>query len=121
MSPSTATTNYQPSKAIAGKTYYLIHSNQTYDVTLDGLSTPCTQAASLVLIKLPSSTHGWENGQQFVNLPFKSAGTKITFTAPDMQKSNIPPAFYMMFYVDCHGKPATSGLMVRFDDEAKEP
>jgi len=122
LTPATVPSGYQPSKVIAGKTYYLIHSNQTYDVTLDGLPPdPCSQAASLVLIKLPSSTHGWENGQKFINLPFKNAPSRITFTAPDMQKANIPPAFYMMFYVDCHGKPATAALMVRFDDQAKEP
>jgi hypothetical protein len=32
----------------------------------------------------------------------------------------IPPAFYMLFYTDCHGKPAEA-WMVRFDDEASAP
>jgi hypothetical protein len=122
MHPATPPIGYTPSKNIGGKTYYLIHSNQSYEVSLQNLPTPCTQNGSLVLIKLPSSTHGWENGQKFINLPFHAAGPgTIRFEAPDMKKANIPPAFYMMFYVDCLGKPATMAQMVRFDDEAKEP
>ena len=74
------------------------------------------------MIKLPSATHGWENGQKFIGLKINSGNTsnRITFTTPDAKTSNIPPAYYMMFYVDCKGKPSVA-RMVRFDDAAKEP
>ena len=104
-----------------GGTYYLIHSGQTYDVAVDNIPAQCKQFSALVLIKLPSSTHGWENGQHFYNVPISRSGGKVRFTAPDAKTANLPPAYYMLFYVDCDGKPAASALMVRFDDQAKEP
>jgi hypothetical protein len=76
-----------------------------------------------VLIKLPSATHGWQNGQHFVELPFRVANSvtrEIQFRTPDAQRANIPPAYYMMFYVDCKGKPSVA-RMVRFDDQATAP
>jgi len=112
--------DYQFRKEIGGKPYFLLHSNQTYNVRLDGLPSDCTGNASLVLIKLPSSTHGWENGQQFFNLPFRKAGSGIQFQTPDAKSARVPPAYYMLFYVDCKGKPSVA-KMVRFDDQAKEP
>ncbi|TKB78033.1 MAG: DUF1929 domain-containing protein [Nitrospira sp.] len=81
------------------------------------------QKSSLVLIKLSSATHGWQNGQQFIDLPFdevQETKNEITFLTPDAKKANIPPAYYMMFYVDCHGKPSVA-RMVRFDDKATTP
>jgi hypothetical protein len=117
-----AAQDYQPSKEIGGKTYYLLHSHQEYGVELADLPSSCEQAPALELIKLPSATHGWENGQQFVPLKINSGGAsnKITFTTPDARASSIPPAYYMMFYVDCKGKPSVA-RMVRFDDTAREP
>jgi len=44
----------------------------------------------------------------------------IQFTAPDAKASNPPPGYYMLFYVDCMGKPSKA-QMVRFDDRANEP
>src|SRR5262249_51439379 len=80
------------------------------------------QAPALELIKLPSATHGWENGQHFVSLAIGSGGTsrEITFTTPDAKAANVPPAYYMMFYVDCKGKPSVAG-MGGFEAMAKEP
>jgi len=40
--------------------------------------------------------------------------------APNAMSSNIAPAYYMMFYVDCMGKPSVA-KMVRFDDSANAP
>jgi Domain of unknown function (DUF1929) len=107
---------------IAGKPYYLFKSNSSYSARLRDLPTkPCTQKASLALIKLPSATHGWENGQKFVELQLiEGQPGSIEIRTPDAKKANIPPAFYMLFYVDCRGVPSIS-QMVRFDDSAKEP
>ena len=79
--------------------------------------------ASLALIKLPSATHGWENGQRFVALQFEAAPShpeEIHLHTPDARHANIPPGYYMLFYVDCMGKPSVA-RMVRFDDQAREP
>ena len=44
----------------------------------------------------------------------------LRFTAPNASTSNIPPGYYMLFYVDCMGKPSRA-QMVRFDDRATAP
>jgi hypothetical protein len=99
-----------------------LHSGGLYNAKLQGLPATCPNGdASLVLIKLPSATHGWQNGQHFVDLPFRVVNPvtrEIQFKMPDAQRANIPPAYYMMFYVDCKGKPSVA-RMVRFDDQAK--
>jgi hypothetical protein len=92
---------YESKKVIDKKTVYLIHSGDTFRVSLVNLPAPCTGMPTLVLIKLPSATHGWENGQHFVDLPFRTVDnnpSQIEFRVPDAQQGNIPPGFYMMFY-----------------------
>jgi len=117
---------YKFRSEIGGKTYYLLESNGTYTADLTGLpaggASECTQRASLVLIKLPSATHGWENGQRFLELQYSglSGTTNIEFRTPNAKTANVPPGFYMLFYVDCKGKPSVA-QMVRFDDAAQEP
>lgn len=117
-------TNHEPASRIGDKTFYLLHSNADYEVRLSGLPQTCPagREASLVLEKLPSATHGWQNGQQFYELPFQGVpgSDRITFRTPDARQANLPPAYYMLFYVDCRGKPAIA-RMVRFDDSAREP
>jgi hypothetical protein len=117
---------YAFAKVIGGQRFYLLHSGDTYRVNLAGLpgSATCTGRQSLVLIKLPSATHGWENGQRFLELPAeKLTGNQVTtleFTMPSAEGANLPPAYYMMFYVDCRGKPSAA-QMVRFDNSATQP
>ncbi len=114
---------YEYKKEIGGKTYYLFHSGDVFDLRLRDLPSACgkDEHGSLVLIKLPSATHGWQNGQHFFNLRFRELSPqRIAFETPDAGKANMPPAFYMMFYVDCHGKPSHA-QMVRFDNAARQP
>jgi hypothetical protein len=121
--PVTPPRGYRPEAVIGGKTFNLFRSNQEYRVQLAGLPAQCSagQQAKLVLIKLPSATHGWQNGQQFQDLPFRTtSANEIVFRTPNARQANLPPAFYMLFYVDCHGKPAVA-RMVRFDDQATAP
>jgi hypothetical protein len=114
---------YQFESLIGGKRYYLLHSNSQYDIHLSNLPTQCTLGAKdkLVLIKLGSATHGWDGGQRLINLQFnRISTTTLQMTTPDGRIALIAPAFYMMFYVDCVGKPSIA-QMVRFDDEATKP
>ncbi|HVR08187.1 MAG TPA: galactose oxidase early set domain-containing protein [Thermoanaerobaculia bacterium] len=112
-------------KEIGGKPFYLLHGDQDYDLRLADLPAHCATGnnGSLALIKLPSATHGWENGQHFFALPFTAAGKdpgKLRLRTPNAKRANLPPAYYMLFYVDCKGKPSVA-RMVRFDDSAREP
>jgi hypothetical protein len=114
---------YRAEAVIGGKTFNLLHSGDEYRVRLANLPETCSAGgrASLSLIKLSSATHGWQNGQQFHELPFRTTGAnEIVFRAPDARAANLPPAYYMLFYVDCRGKPAVA-RMVRFDNRATEP
>jgi hypothetical protein len=107
---------------VDGQTFALFHSNTSYQLGLKDLPTTCdVEKGRLVLIKLPSATHGWENGQQSFELTYRRAPGGITFTTPRAKAAMIPPAFYMLFYTDCAGKPVKEASMVRFDDAAKAP
>ena len=110
------------SETIAQKTHYLLHSNMTIEMELDKLpkKTQCVngEKGSLVLLKLGSVTHGWDNGQQIFDVPIASidyASGLLQFDAPNAAAKQIFPAFYHLFYVDCMGKPAKAAS-VRFDD-----
>lgn len=114
---------YKSQAEIGGQIYYLIHSGDSFEAKLQDLPTGCSNDAhrSLVLIKLPSATHGWQNGQHFYNLQLSAKSPDvIQFTAPNIDAANLPPAYYMMFCVDCHGKPSVE-RMVRFDNSATAP
>jgi hypothetical protein len=74
---------------------------------------------SLVLIKLGSVTHGWDSGQRLINLDIDTYRSNIgkqhelpavTFTVPELS-ANTPPAYYMMFYVNCKGKPSKAKMV----------
>ena len=57
----------------------------------------------------------------FVELDIQSTNdSQVIFKTPDMQAANLPPGYYMLFYVDRMGKP-TIAQMVRFDDRATAP
>ncbi|CAF3485993.1 unnamed protein product [Adineta steineri] len=123
VSLTTIQTNYSFEKIIANQTFYLLHSNQSYTVQLSNLPEQCCNQgnASLVIIKLPWATHGWDGGQRLFKLQFNSddANDQIQFSMPDARQANLPPAYYMMFYVDCMGKPSKA-QMIRFDDNVQE-
>jgi hypothetical protein len=123
--------DYTFTTQLSGKPYYLLHSQQEVKVNLADLPADCSAPDSLALIKLPSVTHGWDGGQRFVELPITGSEAKtvagkaerrgwVRFQAPNAKQANIPPAYYMLFYVDCKGKPSVA-RMVRFDDDAKAP
>jgi hypothetical protein len=124
VSPVGPPAGYRSEAVIGGKTFYLLHSDTDYRVQLKNLPSTCPagRSASLVLDKLSSATHGWENGQRFYELPIRLGASRdeILFRTPNARAANLPPAYYMLFYVDCHGKPAVA-RMVRFDDRATEP
>ncbi|MBK9985210.1 MAG: DUF1929 domain-containing protein [Saprospiraceae bacterium] len=107
------------SEVIGNKTYYLLHSNHEYEIELSGLPRdPFTKEQSLVLLKMPSVTHGGQWGQHFIKLNILTAkGTTLRFQTPDAKEELIAPGFYMMYYVDKKGKPSKA-QMVRFDDQA---
>jgi len=122
--PSNTPRGYRFDAQIGGKTYYLVHSEQTYRMTLTGLPETCGGGTpSLSMIKLSSATHGWENGQAFLDIDMHAvpgAPSDVEFRMPNAHAADMPPAYYMLFYVDCHGKPAVA-RMVRFDDSAAAP
>ncbi|MFQ5684764.1 MAG: galactose oxidase early set domain-containing protein [Candidatus Binatia bacterium] len=71
-----------------------------------------TSEASLVMIKLGSVTHGWDNGQRLADLEFSQDldTGEVTFTAPTNPHTN-PPGYYMLFYVNGEGKPSRAAMI----------
>lgn len=72
---------------------------------------------SLVLVKLGSATHSFDNGQRLVDLTIqeqKPSGTdnntSISFTAPT-DDHFTPPGYYMLFYVNGAGKPSHAKIV----------
>ena len=108
-------------KNIGEKRYYLLHSDQEVEMAVRELPNRCTGTESLALIKLPSVTHGWDVGQRFIEVPITRSGSgmkkTVRFRTPNAAKANMPPGYYMLFYVDCDGKPSKA-QMVRVDDHA---
>lgn len=109
---------------IKRKTFTLLHSNREYKIKLGGTfpKEKFTGSQSLVLLKLPSVTHGGQWGQLFAELPiqFIDDEDNLTFITPNAVDEGLPPGFYMLFYVDSAGKPSKA-KMIRFDDKAKRP
>lgn len=116
--------NYLFQSVIDGKRYYLLHSKTDYMIHLSTLPRNCTSGSKekLVLLKLGSATHGWDNGQRLINLSYKKTGSPLILqmTTPEAKRTLITPGFYMFFYIDCMGKPSVA-QMIRFDDDAIEP
>ena len=71
-----------------------------------------TDGASLVLMKLGSSTHGWDMGQRLADLEFTQdlAAGQLTFQAPT-DRHLSPPAYYMLFYVNDQGHPSVAKIV----------
>lgn len=112
-------------ETIGNQNYYLLQSNQSYIVQVSDLPREQKQADELVLIKLPSFTHNWDQGHKFVSIPFRKQNCRnhqceMSFQTPEFAQANIPPGFYMMFYVDTQGKPSKAAF-VRLDDRAVAP
>ena len=49
-----------------------------------------------------------------------ASGNTVKFKTPNMMDELIPPGYYMLYYVDSHGKPSIA-QMVRFNDKAEAP
>lgn len=106
---------------VEGKKVYLLKSLQDYKTTIQNLpkdNETENPIGKFALIKLPSVTHAADFGQRFYELESLKSGSG--FKTPDAAEANIPPGYYMLFYIDAHGKPSEA-KMVLFDDKATKP
>ncbi len=66
--------------------------------------------ASVVLIRLGTVTHAFNQNQGFIPMSFTASSGSLTVTAP--ANSNIaPPGFYMLFIVDTNGVPSVAQIV----------
>lgn len=86
-------------------------------ITVSNASTD--KPGSLVLVKLGSATHSFDNGQRLVDLaidntkpsdPSTPSNATISFTAPTNDHFT-PPGYYMLFYVNSAGKPSHAKIV----------
>ncbi|MFP5282142.1 MAG: ricin-type beta-trefoil lectin domain protein [Actinomycetes bacterium] len=66
--------------------------------------------AKIGLVRLGAATHGDDQGQRYVPLPFTRSGTTLTATTP--ATANIAPAgYYMLFATDSAGVPSVAKII----------
>ncbi|HKV76946.1 MAG TPA: fibronectin type III domain-containing protein [Candidatus Sulfotelmatobacter sp.] len=66
--------------------------------------------ASVVLIRLGSVTHAFNQNQRYVPLAFTAGSGSLTVTAP--ANANLaPPGYYMLFIVDSNGIPSVAPIL----------
>ncbi|MCW2621276.1 MAG: putative galactose oxidase [Frankiales bacterium] len=72
-----------------------------------------TQAAGVrrvALVGLGDVTHGVDQGQRYVPLPFSASGTTLTVTGPP-NGGVTPPGYYMLVLVDQAGVPSVAKMV----------
>lgn len=80
------------------------------------VSNASKETGSIVLVKLGSATHSFDNGQRLIDLKITNpestggSGTNITFNAPSKDEF-VPPGYYMLFYVNSDGKPSHAKIV----------
>ncbi len=88
-------------------------SSQTISVSNASTDKP----GSLVLVKLGSATHSFDNGQRLIDITIQSQklndtdnNTSIRFTSPTNDHFS-PPGYYMLFYVNSDNKPSHAKIV----------
>src|SRR6185503_20120127 len=77
------------------------------------VQTPDTASvASVALIRPGSVTHGFDEDQRFVTLPFSRVNGSLAIQAP-VNANVAPPGYYMLFIVNASGVPSVASF-VRF-------
>ncbi len=66
--------------------------------------------ASISLMRLGAATHGFNQNQSFLNLPFQVAGGNLTVQAP-VNADAAPPGNYMLFIVNSNGVPSVASFV----------
>ena len=66
--------------------------------------------ARVVMIKNGSSSHSFNMGQRFVELPFALNGTRLSVQSP-ARAADAPPGFYMLFALDSAGVPSEARMV----------
>jgi hypothetical protein len=76
--------------------------NGTFQLTLADTS---VTVSKVTLIRLNATTHGFDQGQRFIECDFTQSGTTLTVTSPK-NNSIAPPGYYMVFAVSSSGVPS---------------
>ena len=73
-------------------------------------SPDATSIASISLIRLGATTHGFNQDGRFTNLSFQASGTALTVQAP-LNGKIAPPGYYMLFLVNSNGVPSMASVV----------
>jgi hypothetical protein len=65
----------------------------------------------VVLIRLPSVTHGFNQNQAVGKLSFKKGRGGLTVNGPS-DSNIVPPGHYMLFIIDANGVPAVAKIVM---------
>lgn len=94
-----------------------IKYGQAQKISVSNASIDPNKPGSVVLVKLGSVTHSFDNGQRLVQLNSKvelsnNNPPAIRFTPPAIEDAHFtPPGYYMLFYVNAAGKPSHAKIV----------
>jgi hypothetical protein len=81
-----------------------------YGATFTVNTPDAASISSVSLIKLSTTTHGFNNGQNFQNLAFQQVPGALSVTAP--ANANLaPPGWYALYIVNGNGVPSVAALV----------
>ena len=81
-----------------------------YEQTLQFTVTGAGEGSKVVLIRLPSVTHSFNQNQGISNLALTISGQNFTVTMPS-NRNECPPGHYMMFVVNGSGVPSVAKII----------
>jgi hypothetical protein len=81
-----------------------------YDFNFSVSSPDASRVSSVALIALGAVTHGFNQGQRFLTLPFQQVGNTLTIQSPT-NANTAPPGYYMLFIVDNTGVPSVASIL----------
>lgn len=81
-----------------------------YGSTFTVTTPDASSISSIALIKLSTTTHGFNNGQNFQNLAFQQVSGALNVTGP-ANANTAPPGFYALFILNGSGVPSVATVI----------
>lgn len=85
-------------------------SSAGYGEELSVATPQASRIRKVAMVKLGAVTHSIDQGQRYVPLQFRQAGSGLIATAP-ANPNEAPPGHYMLFVVDQDGVPSVSKIV----------
>jgi hypothetical protein len=95
-----------PRPSITSAPQRIIGWDEAFDVTLAGADA----LSRVTLLRTGASTHGLNNEQRFMELPFVQDGVTLHLHMP-ASHTIAPPGYYLLFVIDADGVPSVARVL----------